>query len=132
MNGSLHSTKQFAAKPHFCFANIWTPDRWTEENVIYDSHFVAALVFFNATVERDVNTEYSLSQSNPVTASNSYHFDMEITTDYSPKTVNDNAFGVPLINTATVAFLTKNNFHYTQKSNDSRAIGKAIFCFLKM
>ncbi len=112
MNGSLLSINRFAAKTHFCFANIWTPERWTEENFIYDSHFVAALVFFNATVERDVNAEYSLSQSNPVTASNSYHFGMEITTDYSPKSVNDNALGVPLINTATVAFFNKKN-HYT-------------------
>ena len=109
MNGILHSTKQLTTKLSFSFVNTWTPEKWTEDNVIYDSHFVAALVFFNATVERDVNAEYSLSQSNPVTASNSYHYDVKITMDSLPKTVNDNALGVPFPNTTTVAILIKNH-----------------------
>ncbi len=109
MNGILHSTKQFTSKLSGSFENIWTPEKCIKDDVIYDSHFVAALVFFIATVERDVNAEYFLSQSNPVTASNSYHYDMKITMDSFPKTVHDNALGIPIFYTTTVAFLTKNH-----------------------
>ncbi len=110
MNGILHSTKLLKPKLSNSFENTWTPVKCLEDNVIKDSHFVAALVFFIATVERDVNAEHSLSQSNPVTASNTYHFDMKITMDSFSKTVNDNALGVPFFSTTTVAFFSNNQF----------------------
>lgn len=121
MSEIYHSTKQLATRLYFGFVNFWTPVKCSEDNNINDSYFVAALVFFIATVERSVNTTYSLSQFNPVTASNSYQSDMTIITDSFPKTVNDITPGVTPINTTTVAFLTKNHFQniYAKRPMDS-------------
>lgn len=104
MKQILHNTEQLSTKPTIGFVNNRPSLMCTEDNYIKDSHFVAALVFFDATVERNVNAVYYLSQSNPVTASNSYRFDMKITLDFIPKAVNDNALGVPAFYTTTVAF----------------------------
>ncbi len=110
MNGILHSTKQLATGLNCSFQNFWTPVKCSEDNNINDSYFVAALVFFIATVERIVNAMYSLSQFDPVKASNSYQSDMTIITDSFPKTANDKTFDVTPIDITTVAFLTKKHF----------------------
>ena len=107
MNGILHSTKQLTVKRSNRFANHWTPVVCLEDKFFYDSHFVAALVFFIAAVERTVIALYSLSLSNPVTASNSCRFGRLFTMDTFPKTVIDNALGVIPYDPATVAFLLK-------------------------
>ena len=104
MKRILHSTKQLPAKLSIGFVDKLKHLKCAEDYDIYDSHFVAALVFFDATVERSVNAVYSLFRSNPVTASNSYLFDMKITLDFIPKTVNDNALGGPAFSATTVAF----------------------------
>ncbi len=116
MSGILHSTQQFTTKPSSGYVKLWTPLKCKADELIYDSHFVAALVFFDATVERTVNIKYSLSQSNPVTASNSYHFDMDLITDSFPIMVIDIAFGVHSHDTTTVAFFEKNHFKKYRRS----------------
>ena len=104
MKQILYSTKQLTTELSIGFVNNRTSLMCMEDNYINDSHFVAALVYFDATVECNVNAVYYLSQSNPVTASNSYRFDMKITLDFIPKAVNDKALGVPTFYTTTVAF----------------------------
>jgi hypothetical protein len=126
MNGILHSIKQTPAKLIFRFVNNWTPLKCSEDKFFYDSHFVAALVFFIATVERTVIALYSLSQSNPVTASNFYQFDRIITMDTLPNLAYDNATGVTPYDLATVAFFVKNQIQNTQSGRSKRLVKEEI------
>ena len=109
MNRLLHSITNCSTLFNQSVARTWTPVKSLEDKFIYDSYFVAALVFFIAAVERIVNITHSLSQFNPVTASNSHQFDGDLITDAFPKTVFDNALGVTPYDPTTVAFLNKRN-----------------------
>ena len=115
MNRLLHSTTNFSTRFEQSVVEKWTPVECLEDKFIYDSYFVAALVFFIATVECIVCTIHSLSQFNPVTASNSHQFDGDLITDAFPQTVFDNALGVTPYDPTTVAFLTKRNNDFLKR-----------------
>ena len=114
MNGIYYSSK--------LFVNNWALSKCLDDKLFYDSHFVAALVLFIATVERTVNAVFSLSQSNPVTASNSYRFGRKLTMDTFLKLANDNAIGVNPSDPTTVVFFCKNDFQNTQSGQRNEGI----------